>query len=126
MITVQKGVAELAPHRGHIDGTKITFDVNGHCSPIVYNNLSLQSCIGARYRSSPGQVGGLMAVHLVDDDSTSWYLMDLTVDGTNQHTVYEAAEFDSICDRSGSTITFNSNLTVYPGLYKNDSRVGQP
>jgi hypothetical protein len=77
----------------------------------VHAGKAVKTCRGASLLTI-GQHGYLV-VHLVGDSTGKWYKLDLNNDGS-----FVGAEFDQISNLNGSTILFDSNLYIYPHLYK--------
>jgi hypothetical protein len=78
-----------------------------------HNGKALVSCRGACVLSSGTE--GMLAVHLVGDPTGRWYKIELKNDG-----IPMGAEFDRVGDSTkGTTVKLDTNLFIYPHLYKN-------
>jgi hypothetical protein len=110
----------MAPPKSCIIGTAITFAALVTTWVPVHNSKTLISCIGVQLLS-PG-TSGILAVHLVDDPVGVYFLIDLQKPSTTIPAKIHRYEFDLIGDLThGTTVTFNANLIVFPGLYKDGS-----
>jgi hypothetical protein len=111
----------MSPPRSCIYGDAIDFGAGTTWVP-THNSKTLISCIGAQLLI--GGTTGVLAVHLVDDPDGVWFLMDLQKPSTTLPVQVQQYEFDLVGKSDhGTTVTLDTNLVLFPGLYKDGSSV---
>ena len=94
------------------DSLKSTANFTANKWSPVHNGKAVVNCRGAMV--IPTGAAGYLAVHLVFDPSGVWYKIYLNNDG-----IPMGALFDAVGDSTkGTTVKLDTNLFIYPGLYK--------
>lgn len=98
-----------------LTGTQITAGLgSAHSWRPTHNGNLVLECKGASLLT--GGTAGLLAVHLVDDPSGVWYLMDLAP----SEGVF-SANFDLVGNSTvGTTVALDQYLYIYPSQYTNE------
>ena len=111
--STQDALNRMCPISAAVRGDTINAAFSGsvHTWAPVHKGNKVSFCKGASLLNTG--VAGQLAVHLTEDPIGTWYLIDLRAGAG----VF-GCEFDLVGDATvGSTVVFDTNLYVYPGMY---------